>query len=89
MSEGVVAVTSNGNSGPNSWTVGSPGTSREAISVGATQLPYSLYNVKFPNYSTAKVMGYYQESDLKALTKNKSHSSKQESVTKRRLKTSM
>ena len=28
MSEGVVAVTSNGNSGPNSWTVGSPGTSR-------------------------------------------------------------
>ncbi|MED0803070.1 S8 family serine peptidase [Bacillus safensis] len=67
MSEGVVAVTSNGNSGPNNWTVGSPGTSREAISVGATQLPYSLYNVKFPNYSTAKVMGYYQESDLKAL----------------------
>ncbi|TXF85985.1 S8 family serine peptidase, partial [Lactobacillus delbrueckii subsp. bulgaricus] len=39
MSEGVVAVTSNGNSGPNGWTVGSPGTSREAISVGATQLP--------------------------------------------------
>lgn len=36
MSEGVTAVTSNGNSGPNNWTVGSPGTSREAISVGAT-----------------------------------------------------
>ncbi|MGE6630453.1 S8 family peptidase [Bacillus sp. NPDC077027] len=67
MSEGVVAVTSNGNSGPNSWTVGSPGTSRDAISVGATQLPYSLYRVTFPSYSSAKIMGYYEESDLKAL----------------------
>ena len=28
MAEGVVAVTSNGNAGPNNWTVGSPGTSQ-------------------------------------------------------------
>ncbi|MGJ9384721.1 S8 family serine peptidase [Salipaludibacillus sp. CF4.18] len=36
---GVVAVTSNGNSGPNLWTVGSPGTSSKAISVGASTPP--------------------------------------------------
>ena len=45
MAEGVVAVTSNGNSGPENWTVGSPGTSRDAISVGASQLPYNEYSV--------------------------------------------
>ncbi|TAI12045.1 peptidase S8, partial [Bacillus velezensis] len=67
MSEGVVAVTSNGNSGPNGWTVGSPGTSREAISVGATQLPLNEYAVTFGSYSSAKVMGYNKEDDVKAL----------------------
>ncbi|NLS41755.1 peptidase S8 [Bacillus subtilis] len=67
MSEGVVAVTSNGNSGPNGWTVGSPGTSREAISVGATQLPLNEYAVKFGSYSSAKVMGYNKEDEVKAL----------------------
>ncbi|THG88281.1 peptidase S8 [Alkalihalobacillus alcalophilus ATCC 27647 = CGMCC 1.3604] len=36
---GVVAVTSNGNSGPKMWTVGSPGTSSKAISVGASAPP--------------------------------------------------
>lgn len=63
MAEGVVAVTSNGNSGPNNWTVGSPGTSRQAISVGATQLPYDVYNsVLFTSegvaYPSAKVQGF-------------------------------
>lgn len=41
---GIVAVTSSGNSGPNRWTVGSPGTASKAISVGAStppmQIPY-------------------------------------------------
>ncbi len=41
---GIVAVTSSGNSGPNRWTVGSPGTASKAISVGAStppmQVPY-------------------------------------------------
>ncbi|UGW83499.1 MULTISPECIES: S8 family serine peptidase [Bacillus] len=69
MSEGVTAVTSNGNSGPNNWTVGSPGTSREAISVGATQLPLNEYAVSFGSYSSAKVMGYNKEDDIKALNK--------------------
>ncbi|WP_283234591.1 S8 family serine peptidase [Alteribacter keqinensis] len=39
---GVVAVTSNGNSGPNLWTVGSPGTSSKAISVGASTPPLRI-----------------------------------------------
>ncbi|NEY73065.1 S8 family serine peptidase [Bacillus mesophilus] len=62
MAEGVVAVTSNGNAGPNNWTVGSPGTSREAISVGATQLPYDSYSSVLTTgdvgYASASVMGY-------------------------------
>ncbi|GAE34510.1 S8 family serine peptidase [Halalkalibacter akibai] len=72
MADGVVAVTSNGNSGPNNWTVGSPGTSREAISVGATTLPFNLYSstittagdVEFPS---AKVMGYPSDEAIEAL----------------------
>lgn len=36
---GTVAVTSAGNSGPGDYTVGSPGTSALAISVGATNVP--------------------------------------------------
>lgn len=69
MSEGVVAVTSNGNSGPNNWTVGSPGTSREAISVGATRLPYnvfttSLFTSEGISYDSAKVMGFNTEEAL-------------------------
>ncbi|KQL51106.1 hypothetical protein AN964_19045 [Heyndrickxia shackletonii] len=44
VAKGVVAVTSNGNSGPNMWTVGSPGTSSSAISVGASTPPlYTPY----------------------------------------------
>jgi minor extracellular serine protease Vpr len=44
--KGIVAVTSSGNSGPNKWTVGSPGTAAKAISVGAStpnlKIPYLL-----------------------------------------------
>ena len=40
---GVTAVVSNGNSGPKAWTVGSPGTSEKAISVGASSPP-----IRFP-----------------------------------------
>ncbi|KAB2336348.1 S8 family serine peptidase [Cytobacillus depressus] len=70
MAEGVVAVTSNGNSGPNNWTVGSPGAARDAISVGATQLPYNEYNSSIftsdgVDYPSAKVMGFPND---KALT---------------------
>lgn len=44
VDHGIVAVTSTGNSGPNIWTVGSPGTASKAISVGAStptmKIPY-------------------------------------------------
>ncbi|WP_275899592.1 S8 family serine peptidase [Bacillus piscicola] len=36
---GIVTVTSNGNSGPSMWSVGSPGTAEKAISVGASIPP--------------------------------------------------
>lgn len=72
MAEGVVAVTSNGNAGPDNWTVGSPGTSRDAISVGATQLPYNVYTAEISTsagaeYPSAKVMGFPSDDELLAL----------------------
>ncbi|MFC0472585.1 S8 family serine peptidase [Halalkalibacter kiskunsagensis] len=72
MAEGVVAITSNGNSGPNNWTVGSPGTSRDAISVGATQLPYNVFNADIFTseevaYPSAEVMGHPSEEALLSL----------------------
>jgi minor extracellular serine protease Vpr len=72
MAEGVVAVTSNGNAGPNNWTVGSPGTSRDAISVGATQLPYNVYTAEISTsegvaYPSAKVQGFPSDAELLAL----------------------
>ncbi|MCH1625166.1 S8 family serine peptidase [Fredinandcohnia sp. SECRCQ15] len=72
MAEGVVAVTSNGNAGPDNWTVGTPGTSREAISVGATQLPFNVYNSKIStsegvNYPSAKVQGFPSDEAILAL----------------------
>ncbi|MEH7107579.1 S8 family serine peptidase, partial [Bacillus sp. JJ1764] len=36
VEKGIVAVAASGNSGPNIWTVGSPGTASKAISVGAS-----------------------------------------------------
>lgn len=42
VESGIVAVTSNGNSGPGVWTVGSPGTAEKAISVGASTPPLSV-----------------------------------------------
>ncbi|KAB2332512.1 S8 family serine peptidase [Bacillus mesophilum] len=44
VDEGITAVASSGNSGPNIWSVGSPGTATKAISVGAStpslMIPY-------------------------------------------------
>lgn len=42
VEKGIVAVTSSGNSGPNMWTVGSPGTASNAISVGASTPPIKI-----------------------------------------------
>lgn len=68
MADGVVAVTSSGNAGSANWTVGSPGTSREAISVGASQLPYNTYTAEVftgaETYPSAAVMGFADEEAL-------------------------
>ncbi|MCL6573669.1 MAG: S8 family serine peptidase [Bacillus sp. (in: Bacteria)] len=46
VDKGIVAIAASGNSGPNVWTVGSPGTASKAISVGAStptmEIPYIL-----------------------------------------------
>jgi minor extracellular serine protease Vpr len=46
VDKGIVAVAASGNSGPKVWSVGSPGTSSKAISVGAStptmEIPYLL-----------------------------------------------
>ncbi|MDA3130297.1 S8 family serine peptidase [Aliibacillus thermotolerans] len=40
--QGVLTVTSSGNSGPSMWSVGSPGTADQAISVGASTPPLQM-----------------------------------------------
>jgi len=75
MAEGVVAVTSSGNSGPNNWTVGSPGTSRTAITVGATALPQDFFAAEIftsegVEYNSFDVMGYTDPADVLALDGN-------------------
>ncbi|RSD27265.1 S8 family serine peptidase [Mesobacillus subterraneus] len=48
VEKGIVAVTSSGNSGPNRWTVGSPGTASKAISVGASTPPMKVPYLSAP-----------------------------------------
>lgn len=76
MAEGVVAVVANGNNGPNNWTVGSPGASRRAISVGATQLPYNVYKSAISisdevSYTSPEVMGFPNDKAIADLNGNK------------------
>ena len=51
VEQGVVAVTSSGNSGPAMWTVGSPGTAQQAISVGASAPPMQTPYITIPSES--------------------------------------
>jgi minor extracellular serine protease Vpr len=46
VESGIIAVTSSGNSGPELWTVGSPGTASKAISVGASTPPMEIPHVQ-------------------------------------------
>ncbi|WP_240620094.1 S8 family peptidase, partial [Peribacillus acanthi] len=57
VEHGIIAVTSNGNSGPNVWTVGSPGTADKAISVGASTPPLQLPFMKVGIGAFAKKVG--------------------------------
>ncbi|MGG4153128.1 S8 family serine peptidase [Peribacillus muralis] len=56
VESGIVAVTSNGNSGPEVWTVGSPGTAEKAISVGAStpplKVPFMIYGLGAKKHHT-------------------------------------
>lgn len=75
MQEGVVAVTSSGNAGPDYWTVGSPGSSRRAICVGAVELPKDFFAVDMStpseaDYPSFNLMGYTDAQDLLALDDN-------------------
>ncbi|KKI89697.1 peptidase S8 [Bacillus sp. SA1-12] len=57
---GIVAVTSSGNSGPAVWSVGSPGTSAKAISVGASSPPLQMPYLKIPGVRTLIKMNQIQ-----------------------------
>lgn len=48
VENGITAVASSGNSGPNRWTVGSPGTASKAISVGASTPPMKIPYLLIP-----------------------------------------
>ncbi|WP_087941723.1 S8 family serine peptidase [Bacillus kwashiorkori] len=52
VDKGIVAVTSSGNSGPNIWTVGTPGTSIKAISVGASTPPLKVPYIDYLGFKT-------------------------------------
>lgn len=52
---GIVAVTSSGNSGPNRWTVGSPGTASKAISVGASTPPMQVPYINGPGQNKIRL----------------------------------
>ena len=63
VDEGIVAVTSSGNSGPNRWTVGSPGTASKAISVGASTPPMKVPYLNAPGISKEIRLELLQGSD--------------------------
>ncbi|MBD2871219.1 S8 family serine peptidase [Paenibacillus arenilitoris] len=63
MLDGVVAVTANGNDGPDDYTVGSPGTADIAISVGASSPPLNIPTIQADGIDKAyaSMMAYSPE----------------------------
>lgn len=55
VEQGITAVTSSGNSGPNRWTVGSPGTAEKAISVGASTPPLKIPYLVMPRNQKIRI----------------------------------
>ncbi|WP_079506310.1 S8 family serine peptidase [Mesobacillus jeotgali] len=72
VDEGIVAVTSSGNSGPNRWTVGSPGTASKAISVGASTPPMQVPYLNAPGESKQIRLELLQGSDNWNITQSES-----------------
>ena len=70
VDEGIVAVTSSGNSGPNRWTVGSPGTASKAISVGASTPPMQVPYLHAPGLSEEIRLELLQGSDTWNITQS-------------------
>lgn len=73
MLGGVVAVTSNGNDGPDSYTVGSPATADMAISVGASSPPLNVPTIQADGIEKvyASIMTFSPElGDLQGQTLN-------------------
>jgi minor extracellular serine protease Vpr len=70
VEKGIVAVTSSGNSGPNRWTVGSPGTASKAISVGASTPPMRVPYVTAPGQQQKIRLELLQGSDKWDLTQS-------------------
>ncbi|MFC0272467.1 S8 family serine peptidase [Metabacillus herbersteinensis] len=62
VEEGIIAVTSSGNSGPEVWTVGSPGTSSKAISVGASTPPMNVPYLQISGLTKAIPLRSLQDS---------------------------
>ncbi|TXC85909.1 S8 family serine peptidase [Metabacillus litoralis] len=60
VDSGIVAVTSSGNSGPDVWSVGSPGTSGKAISVGASTPPLKTPYLKVAGITELIAMNLLQ-----------------------------
>lgn len=49
VEKGIVAITASGNSGPHTWSIGSPGTASKAIAVGASLPPMQVGYLKVNN----------------------------------------
>ncbi|MGM9988838.1 MAG: S8 family serine peptidase [Bacillaceae bacterium] len=50
VEKGIVAITASGNSGPTTWSIGSPGTASKAISVGASLPPIKIEYLKIDKH---------------------------------------
>lgn len=63
VENGITAVASSGNSGPNRWTVGSPGTASRAISVGASTPPMKIPYLLIPGNQKIRMVPMHGAAD--------------------------
>ena len=67
VENGITAVASSGNSGPNRWTVGSPGTASKAISVGASTPPLKIPYLVLPGNQKIRMEPLHGSGEWKIL----------------------